>query len=144
MGAFLWTECRNRKSWLCCERHCRPCKPSIYLFGSHAQGTANRGSDLDLAVLPGARLDPPQVWNIGQGLASTLDCDVDLVDLRSASTVMQYQVVTTGRRLWSSGLSTEQFECMVLSEKTALDEARAGLMQDIQKDGSVYGSTAHQ
>lgn len=121
-----------------------PSLQAIYLFGSHAQGTAGRDSDLDLAVLAGGRLDPLRVWHVGQSLASALDCDVDLVDLRSASTVMQYQVITTGRCLWSAGLPAAQFECMVLSEKTALDEARAALMQDIQKDGSVYGRAAQQ
>lgn len=119
-----------------------PSLQAVYLFGSHAQGTAGRDSDVDLAILVGGRLDPLQVWNLGQALASTLDCDVDLVDLRNASTIMQYQVITTGRCLWSAGLPAEQFECMVLSEKTALDEARAGLMQDIRQDGSVYGRGA--
>jgi len=121
-----------------------PSLQAIYLFGSQATGTAGGDSDLDLAVLCGVRVDPLQIWNVGQTLASALDCDVDLVDLRAASTVMQHQVITGGRCLWSTGLPAAQFECMVLSEKTTLDEARAGLMQDIQKYGSVYGHAAQQ
>jgi hypothetical protein len=31
------------------------------------------------------------------------------------------------------------FEAAVLSEKTALDTARAGLLADIQQTGMVYG-----
>jgi len=58
--------------------------------------------------------------------------------LRAASTVMQYQVITTGRRLWSAGLQADLFECFVLSEKTALDEARAPLLADIAATGRIY------
>jgi hypothetical protein len=52
---------------------------------------------------------------------------------------MQYQVVTRGQRLWARDVQAGLFECFVLSEKTALDEARAGLLMDIQEEGSVYG-----
>jgi hypothetical protein len=31
------------------------------------------------------------------------------------------------------------YEAAILSEKTALDTARAGLLEDIQKTGSIYG-----
>ena len=52
---------------------------------------------------------------------------------------MQYQVITTGTCLWTVGLPVGLFECFVLSEKTALDEARAPLLADIQARGTVYG-----
>lgn len=113
---------------------------AVYLFGSHAQGQAGPDSDLDLAVLTGRRIAPLAVWELSQALAAALDSDVDLVDMRSASTVLQYQVITTGVRLWASNAEAGLFECMVLSEKTELDTARAGLMQDIQREGSVYGA----
>ena len=52
---------------------------------------------------------------------------------------MQYQVITTGQTLWSDGLQTGLFECFVLSEKTALDTARAGLLADIYTTGVIHG-----
>ena len=66
---------------------------------------ARRGgdSDIDLAVLVAGKADPVRLWELGQTLASELDRDVDLIDLRAASTVMQYQIITTGRRLWQTG-----------------------------------------
>ena len=110
---------------------------AVYVFGSQAQGTASRHSDLDLAVLAGGPVDPVQLWRLAGDLASLAGCPVDLVDLRAASTVMQYQVLTTGQRLWADESAAGLFECRVLSEKTALDEARAGLLADILADGTV-------
>jgi hypothetical protein len=76
---------------------------------------------------------------VAGNLADVVGCPVDLLDLRAASTVMQYQVITTGQRLWSVGLPVDLFETFVLSEKTALDEARAPLMADIQRTGKIHG-----
>jgi len=59
--------------------------------------------------------------------------------MRAASTVMQYQILQTGHRLWGRELEAGLFEAYVLSEKTELDTARAGLLDDIQTRGSVYG-----
>jgi len=62
---------------------------------------------------------------------------VDLVDLRTASTVMQYQIITTGERLWARDGQAALYESFILSEKTALDTARAPLLQDILRTGKV-------
>ena len=112
---------------------------SIYAFGSQVQGTAGQHSDLDLAVLVAGYVDPLVLWDLAANLSNVVGCQVDLLDLRAASTVMQYQVITTGQRLWSSGLPVGLFETFVLSEKTALDEARAPLLADIARTGKIYG-----
>ena len=112
---------------------------AIYLFGSRANGTANSDSDLDLAVLVAGYAEPLQLWNISNDLAEIAGCDVDLLDMRATSTVMQYQILQTGRRLWTIGLEADLFECFVLNEKLHFDQARAGLLADIQKRGTVYG-----
>ena len=112
---------------------------AIYLFGSRANGTANSDSDLDLAVVVAGYAEPLQLWDISNNLAEIAGCDVDLLDMRAASTVMQYQILQTGRRLWANKLEADLFECFVLSEKLYFDQARAGLLDDIQKRGTVYG-----
>lgn len=112
---------------------------AIYAFGSQVQGTAGPQSDLDLAILVAGYADPLVLWDAAGNLADVVGCPVDLMDLRAASTVMQYQVITTGRRLWSVGLASGLFEAFVLSEKTALDEARAPLLADIQRTGKIHG-----
>lgn len=111
---------------------------AIYAFGSQVQGTAHANSDLDLAVLVAGYADPLALWDLSGAVADVVGCPVDLLDLRAASTVMQYQVITTGQRLWSVGLPVGLFETYVLSEKTALDEARAPLMADIQRTGKIH------
>lgn len=111
---------------------------AIYAFGSQVQGTAVPGSDLDLAVLVAGYADPLVLWTLAGDLADTAGCPVDLLDLRAASTVLQYQIITTGQRWWTSDAQAALFEAAILSDKTALDTARAGLLADIQKKGTIY------
>lgn len=113
---------------------------ALYAFGSRIQGIANAQSDLDLAVLIEGYADPIQLFEMANQLADQLGYEVDLLDMRAASTIMQYQILTTGERWWvKDALQAGLFETMVLSEKTNLDEARAGLLADIQARGNVYG-----
>ncbi|MCZ7019308.1 type VII toxin-antitoxin system MntA family adenylyltransferase antitoxin, partial [Salmonella enterica] len=88
---------------------------------------AHADSDLDLAVLAAGSVDPLLLWRLAGELADIVAVPVDLLDLRAASTVMQYQVITTGRRLWNKDSQAGIFESYILSEKTELDTARAGL-----------------
>jgi predicted nucleotidyltransferase len=112
---------------------------AVYGFGSRVQGTATPRSDLDLAVLVAGYADVTQLWQLSGELADVAGCDVDLLDLRAASTVMQYQVITQGDRWWARDAQAAIFESAVLSEKTELDAARSGLLADIGLRGSVYG-----
>jgi predicted nucleotidyltransferase len=112
---------------------------AVYAFGSRIQGNAKADSDLDLAVLTAGYADPLLLWRLSGELAEQLQCEVDLLDLRAASTVMQYQIITTGCLLWGEKSAAGLFECFVLSEKTALDAARADLLADISREGKVYG-----
>lgn len=113
---------------------------AVYAFGSRIQGTQHAASDLDLAVLVAGRADPLLLWELSGQLADLAGCEVDLLDLRAASTVMQYQILTTGERWWTANATQAGlFEVAVLSEKTALDTARAGLIEDIERQGRIHG-----
>ena len=112
---------------------------ALYAFGSRVQGTERPDSDLDLAILVEGYADPMQLWEQANQLANRLDYPVDLLDFRAASTVMQHQILTTGRRLWGKEPHAGLYECFVMSEKIHLDEARARLLSDIAQRGSVYG-----
>jgi predicted nucleotidyltransferase len=112
---------------------------AIYAFGSRISGTAGPDSDLDLAVLVAGYAEPLALFDLAGDLADIAGCAVDLLDLRAASTVMQYQILTTGQRWWTRDSQAALYEAAVLSEKTALDTARAGLLADIQQRGTVYG-----
>lgn len=112
---------------------------AIYVFGSRASNDARDDSDLDMAVLVAGFADPVLLWDVSGDLANMLGCSVDLIDLRAATTVMQHQVITQGRCLWAMDIRAPLFEAAMLSEKTELDDARAGLIRDIETRGSVYG-----
>ena len=112
---------------------------AIYAFGSRINGTADVNRDLDLAILVAGYANPLQLWEVANLLTDPVGCSVDLLDMRAASTVMQYQILQTGYRLWGQEPDAGLFECFVLSEKTALNSARADLMADIQKQGCIYG-----
>lgn len=115
-----------------------PSLSALYVFGSQATGHAGPDSDLDLAVLADEPLGAEKLWDVSSQLADIARCHVDLLDLRAASTVMQYRIITTGKQLLAKGSQAALYECFILSAKTALDEARAGLLQDIQTTGTVY------
>lgn len=120
-------------------RRAIPSVSGVWLFGSRESGHADAGSDIDLALLADASPDPVALWELAQALAGIAGTPVDLLDLRAASTVMQYQVVHGGRLLWARDVGAGLFACFVLSEKTALDEARAGRLADIARTGVIQG-----
>jgi hypothetical protein len=109
------------------------------LFGSQAAGQADASSDADFAVLVGGTVDPLLLWDLAGELADIVHLPVDLVDLRAASTGMQYQIITRGRLLWSDGAGAGVYEGFILNQKTEFDTARAGLLGDIYESGVVHG-----
>ncbi|MHB8453168.1 MAG: type VII toxin-antitoxin system MntA family adenylyltransferase antitoxin [Acidiferrobacterales bacterium] len=112
----------------------------IYVFGSWGTTAERRDSDLDLAVLARWELAPARSWNIAQELAGLVGRNVDLVDLRVASTVMRTQVIAHGERLFCGDeRQCTEFEDLVFSDYARLNEERAGILEDIQRRGSIYG-----
>ncbi len=130
----------NTETQICTQlQNAFPNALGIYAFGSRVQGTANGQSDLDLAILVAGYADPLQLFDLANQLADQLGYEVDLLDLRAASTVMQHQVITTGRRLWAKDIQADLFDVFVLNEKMALDELRAEQLNEIRETGRVYG-----
>ncbi len=115
---------------------------AMYAFGSRVSGDATVGSDWDLAVLVAGYVEPGVLWELSGALADVVYADVDLIDLRAASTVMQHQVLTLGERWWLREDCATQvgvWEAAMLSEMTELNSARAGLLADIASSGVIYG-----
>ena len=115
---------------------------AVYAFGSrfeHSGVLAHTHSDLDLAVLVEAYSDPVTLFELASELADITQCPVDLLDFRAASTVMQNQILTRGRRLWAKDVRAGLFEAAMLNEKIYLDQMRQGLILDVQKRGAVHG-----
>ena len=68
------------------------------------------------------------------------DSDVDLVDLRAASTVMRMQVISTGECLDSpNGPARREFEMYVYSDYARLNEERREILKRVRTSGVIYG-----
>lgn len=113
---------------------------AIYVFGSRASGAATPTSDLDIAVYTGTSVSTVDLWWLAQRVALIEGCDVDLVDLKRASTVLQYQIITTGTLIEvNNQLQTDLYEIFILRSYAELQRVRAPLLEDIKRRGSVYG-----
>lgn len=112
----------------------------VYLFGSMAAGEARGDSDIDLAVLTHQAVPPVELWELAQKAALLAGRDVDLVDLHSASSVMRMQIVAHGRRLACFDVwQCESFEDFVYADYARLNEERAAILEDVGRQGLVYG-----
>jgi len=101
---------------------------AIYLFGSYASGTENDHSDIDIAVLLHNKLSPLMRWEIQSELANQLNCEVDLVDLLNASTVMQNEIIQQGVCIYDPNNVAALFEMQVMSMYQHLNEERADIL----------------
>ncbi|WP_205668558.1 nucleotidyltransferase domain-containing protein [Ammoniphilus sp. CFH 90114] len=112
----------------------------IILFGSMANGCAHRDSDIDIAFLSDEKqLDQYEVFLIAQELAAKLSRDVDLIDLKQASTVFQARIVHTGKAIYCTDeLKKAKFEVKALKMYTKLNEERTEILRRIEESGSVY------
>ena len=80
---------------------------AAYLFGSVAQGRAHPGSDVDLALLLSANLEPDlradrYLYLMGEIQHLLRGHKVDVVLLNTASPLLQYEVLRHGQRLYEA------------------------------------------
>jgi predicted nucleotidyltransferase len=113
---------------------------AIYRFGSSADGTTGRESDVDLALLTTAPLAAAARFDLQERLALALRRPVDLVDLRTVSPVMAIQVIARGALLYDGNAATRgAFEDRVYGAYARLNEERRGILDRIAVEGTVYG-----
>lgn len=113
---------------------------ALYGFGSQVQGAARPDSDVDIAVLASTPIPELRRFALAQELAMHLHRDVDLVDLRMASTVMRMQVLSTGVCLKAPDeLARQEFEMYAYADYARLNEERREVVKGITHRGLVYG-----
>jgi len=123
-----------------CLRECLPGLIAVYRFGSSAGGQTHAKSDIDVAFLASAPLDPVARFELQERLAARLRRDVDLVDLQRASTVMRMQVISTGSLLAVfDAVRQEEFEDHAYSAYARLNEERREILEQIRREGRVHG-----
>jgi predicted nucleotidyltransferase len=101
----------------------------IYLFGSYASGNFTKKSDIDIAILCSKKLEPVFRWQIETELANELTSEIDLVDLLSASTVMQNQIIHHSICIYNPENKASFFEVQVMSMYQHLNVERADILK---------------
>ena len=116
---------------------------AIYLFGSFASADDGPDSDVDLALL----LSHQRAKTVGNlflhpvhaELERSLNRDVDLVNLRCVSTVMQKEVIMADRRICCADqYAADEFEMLTISFYQKLNEERADIIEEALKSGKFH------
>jgi predicted nucleotidyltransferase len=112
----------------------------VYLFGSRANQTASPASDYDFAFLTrGSTPDGYSIFRLQQKIAQMLHSEVDLIDLARATTVLQFQIVSKGQRIYASDLLfCDEFDLYVFSAYQHLNESQQSIIDNIVKTGQIY------
>ena len=113
---------------------------AIYLFGSFATNEQRQDSDIDLAILMPKSISFRQLISASSKLMGLVKRDVDLIDLRSVSTVFSMQIIQAGARLLvCDPLAVELYETHILSDYVRLNEQRAEIINQVKERGTIYG-----
>lgn len=116
-----------------------PTLRAAYLFGSSLNTHFHAGSDIDLAVDIGRRLEPVERFDAAQSLAQCLKREVDLIDFRVANAVFRHRILTTGVRLFAiDPVAQNIYEAAVLTEYLDFAAQRQPYLDDITKRARVY------
>lgn len=120
-----------------------PTVQAIYLFGSYATENERVDSDVDIALLLRAD-ESKKAGSLCQSplqleLERLLNRNVDLINLRNVSTVLQKEVIFAERRIYDGDIKAAvEFEMLTLSLYQKLNEERAGILEDAIRGGRFH------
>ena len=111
----------------------------IYIFGSAGTNFEKKDSDIDLAILTISPILPAFLWDLSQIIAVHLSKDVDLINLKDASTVFCFQIISTGKRVYCRDQAIcDEFEMLAYSSYLRLNEERKEIIDAIKKRGQIF------
>ncbi len=114
---------------------------AVYVYGSYTTNHFSDESDLDLAFMTERGLENLLRWKVQQELAVFIARDTDLLDLRRTSIVMQFEVISRGKRIFCADEdAVSQYEMLVYSRYLDFNRIRKPILEAIQERGTVYGS----
>ncbi|MDD5451290.1 MAG: nucleotidyltransferase domain-containing protein [Desulfovibrionales bacterium] len=107
---------------------------AIYIFGTYGTDEEWPDSDVDIALLlpwkKAKEAGSLMISDLRFELESLLNKDVDLINLREVSTILQKEVIVAGRRIYCADeYATDEFEMLVLSYYQKLSEERRDILQ---------------
>lgn len=106
----------------------------IYIFGSYADNSATPASDIDIAFLTFSKVSAVEKWKIQEELASILDIDIDLVDLKDATVILRAEVIEKGKLIYSAdSYQVDYFEMTTYSMYADLNESRMDIINDYKE-----------
>lgn len=115
---------------------------AIYIFGSMADNSATPESDIDIAFLTFQKISAVEKWKNQEELASKLNQDVDLIDLKDATTILRTEVVEKGKLIFSNdSYQVNHFEMITYSMYADLNESRKDILTDYKEK---YGRDSNQ
>ena len=120
-----------------------PSTQAIYLFGTYGTPEERPDSDVDIAVLlspePGRPPAPLMLTPCHDALADVVARSVDLVNAREVSTVLQKEIVESGRLIFSrDDNAVAEFEMLTLSLYQKLNEERKAILDSFRETGRAY------
>jgi len=119
---------------------------AVYLFGSYPEGHVRKDSDIDIAILlpiediEGAeKKEPLSRSDLRVELEGHCGREVDLINLRTVSTVFQKEIIFSGKRVYTGDQrETEIFEMLTLSYYQKLNEERKEILEDFYRTKRAY------
>jgi predicted nucleotidyltransferase len=112
----------------------------LIVFGSQAKETAHKDSDIDVAFFQeNEDFSSYDVFLLAQELADIIKMEVDLIDLKNASTVFKAQIYSHGNVIYTNDLNllrTQQMTALRMYAK--LNEERQPILKNIEESGTIY------
>lgn len=103
----------------------------IYIFGSYSENKERKDSDIDLAFLSEDEVGEYQIFLLAQKLADKLKKEVDLIDIKQASTVFKMQIIQ-GKLIYNANnYKKMEFELKTLREYAKLNEERKEVLERV-------------
>ena len=113
---------------------------AVYRYGTFGTIHERNDSDIDLGLQAGHKLDPVTLFELAAELGTLAGREVDLVDMVACSTVMRAQIVATGEVIFCRDTYLcDSFAATAFSRYAHLNEARRGILEDVQARGSIHG-----
>ncbi|SHF74135.1 Predicted nucleotidyltransferase [Mariniphaga anaerophila] len=88
----------------------------LYVFGSYATDLHTSQSDLELAFLSPDKISVADRRDMQKALATLIDINIDLIDLKEASVVLRAEILKAGKQIYSgNSYECDKFEMVTYS-----------------------------